>query len=29
LLLGAVACGLAFYGLYMFLEARYRRIVMS
>jgi hypothetical protein len=29
LLLGAVACGLALYGLYMFIEARYRRIVMS
>ena len=28
LLLGTVACGLAFYGLYMWIEARYRRIVM-
>jgi hypothetical protein len=28
-LLGAVACGLALYGVFMFLEARYRRIVMS
>jgi hypothetical protein len=29
LLLGAVACGLVLYGMYMFIEARYRRIVMS
>jgi hypothetical protein len=29
LLLCAVAIGLALYGLYMFVEARYRRIVMS
>jgi hypothetical protein len=29
LLLGAVATGLAFYGVYMFIEARYRRIVMT
>jgi hypothetical protein len=28
-LLGAVAAGLALYGLYMFVEARYRRIVMQ
>jgi len=29
LLLGAVATGLALYGVYMFIEARYRRIVMT
>jgi hypothetical protein len=29
LLLGAVALGLALYGLYMFVEARYRRMVVS
>lgn len=29
LLLGAVACGLVMYGVFMFIEARYRRIVMS
>jgi hypothetical protein len=28
-LLGAVAAGLALYGLYMFVEARYRRIVVQ
>jgi hypothetical protein len=28
-LLGVVACGLAAYGLFMFVEARYRRMVIS